>query len=580
MWKKKKDEDKKPVEQEIGELQRKFRVLENDKRAYSEDSQGIIRKQRATIEKLTRENRQMKQELQESRAIAGPKSDLKIGQEKLAKIVEQKESIEKRIQIEDENKVRLDERTALTEKKMQQLRDMLTKKGGLDSSKDNIQAVNKQIRVLENRLDKGLQKFNEAVATNKELRDQIDGLRRERVVFDNIYKKLEAELQQKKKEMANIIEQANAAYEARDSAQAQMAALKQQADKEHCEFEKEWRELGRLIENDKKMKEFMRQKETQRIQQENKGEMSPDAEDKMKKKVTKSAWGIAKDKAGMNVNQEKVQTYEEAFAKIQAATGISDIDELVQNFIDAEDQNFSLFNYANELSADIEKQEAEIAELQTELEQLKGVGSGQPDANKQKILQELEVKWNKADKKGEHFDLKCQQAVKTLSAVKAGIQSIFNRIGCSVPASVASQGISESTLHVYLGAIEGRTHEILQLHAALQEGNDEIEEAPSRPPAMQMQIKLPSTVEDYSDDDEDDDEDDSRPFTREELKMKSMRGLLKKQDTKHRRRGKWDVPWFYTRGRFLFCCAFSSSCSREKKIPRLENDAMYFFLQK
>jgi len=33
---------------------------------------------------------------------------------------------------------------------------------------------------------------------------------------------LENELQQKKKEMANIIEQANAAYEARDSAQAQM----------------------------------------------------------------------------------------------------------------------------------------------------------------------------------------------------------------------------------------------------------------------------------------------------------------------------------------------------------------------
>ena len=45
--------------------------------------------------------------------------------------------------------------------------------------------------------------------------------------------------------MANIIEQANAAYEARDSAQAQMAALKQQADKEHAEFEKEWRELGK-----------------------------------------------------------------------------------------------------------------------------------------------------------------------------------------------------------------------------------------------------------------------------------------------------------------------------------------------
>eukprot|EP00438_Fugacium_kawagutii_P016664 Skav229374 [mRNA] locus=scaffold584:99999:109243:- [translate_table: standard] len=40
MFKKKKDEDRKPIEQEIAELQRKFRVLENDKRACSEDSQG------------------------------------------------------------------------------------------------------------------------------------------------------------------------------------------------------------------------------------------------------------------------------------------------------------------------------------------------------------------------------------------------------------------------------------------------------------------------------------------------------------------------------------------------------------
>merc|ERR1719386_240426 len=144
------------------------------------------------------------------------------------------------------------------------IREDMARKGGVDASKQNVKAVQKQIRILENRLDKALQKFNEAIEANRALREQIDTLRRERAVFDDIYKKLENELHSKKKEMANIIEQANAAYEARDSAQAQMAALKQQADKEHAEFEKEWRELGRLIENDKKMKEFMRQKVKQR----------------------------------------------------------------------------------------------------------------------------------------------------------------------------------------------------------------------------------------------------------------------------------------------------------------------------
>merc|ERR1719262_2030879 len=206
--------------------------------------------------------------------------------------------------------------------------------GGIEAESLHSMAVAKQIRILEDRLNAGLQKFNVAIAANKKLRDEIDTLRRERAVFDDIYKKLENELQQKKKEMANIIEQANAAYEARDSAQAQMAALKQQADKEHQEFEKEWKELGRLIENDKKMKEFMRQRHKQQ-EIDQRGDLNQQQEEAMKKKVTKNAWGIAKDKAAINMNIEKVQNFEEAFARIQAATGISDIDELVQVFINA-----------------------------------------------------------------------------------------------------------------------------------------------------------------------------------------------------------------------------------------------------
>ncbi len=47
--------------------------------------------------------------------------------------------------------------------------------------------------------------------------------------------------------------------------------------------------------------------------------------------------------------------------------------------------------------------------------------------------------------------------------------------------------------------------------------------------SKQLQIKLPSTVEDYSEDEEEEDDDDQRPFTREELKMKSIKGIQNKQ---------------------------------------------------
>lgn len=89
------------------------------------------------------------------------------------------------------------------------------KLGGVNAAQINNAAIDKQVRVLENRLEKALIKFNKALAVNKKLRGVIDNLRRERLVFDNIYHKFEKELMEQKKQMADIIETSNAAYEAR-----------------------------------------------------------------------------------------------------------------------------------------------------------------------------------------------------------------------------------------------------------------------------------------------------------------------------------------------------------------------------
>ena len=110
--------------------------------------------------------------------------------------------------------------------------------------KESNEDVARKIKSLENRLDKQLQKFNQAVAQNKNLREQIDALRRERVVFDNIYKKLETELKKKKDDMMKIIERAEKAYMQREQAKKEMNDLKKEAEKEQEEFEKEWNKLG------------------------------------------------------------------------------------------------------------------------------------------------------------------------------------------------------------------------------------------------------------------------------------------------------------------------------------------------
>merc|ERR1712118_604625 len=112
-----------------------------------------------------------------------------------------------------------------------------------------------------------------------------------------------------------------------------------------------------------------------------------------------------------------------------------------------------------------------------EFEQLRSAGGkGEDSQNKQKVMASLEEKWNNLDKKAEHYELKYQQTVKTVTSVRVGVQSIFNRLGCIPPEGGGSGTVTESNTMQYLGLIEQRTNEIKQLYATLKEEDDEDDE--------------------------------------------------------------------------------------------------------
>jgi len=49
--------------EEYIDLQRKFKNVENDRKVFTEDTQSQLKKQKAMIEKLQKENQQLKEEL-------------------------------------------------------------------------------------------------------------------------------------------------------------------------------------------------------------------------------------------------------------------------------------------------------------------------------------------------------------------------------------------------------------------------------------------------------------------------------------------------------------------------------------
>jgi len=537
----------------IDDMRRTASQAEVDQKTFSEDSQAVLRSQRGMIDKLKGDNDQLKDELQLEQRHSKVYDSVS-AQAQIAKLQDTGDMYTRKIELEKRRIEELDKQMEIMHKKIWEQRQ---KMGGVNASRENNQAIAKQIQILENRLDKALKRYNEALANNKRLRQNIDNLRRERLVFDQIYRKLEKELAEKKKEMARIIEISNKAYEARDAAQSEMAALKAQADKEQEDFEREWKELGKMIEQDRKMKDFMKKEREKLSQQEHRGEMTVEQEQSLKKKVLRGNWGIAKDKASIHASMEKVQSYEEAFAKIQAATGISDIDELVTTFINAEDQNFALFNYVNELNGECEKLEEQIADIRSEIEKYKGQGLN-TDNQRKKILKDLEERLQRTEAKAEQYEKKYEAAMKTVSALKVGIQSIFKKIGCDTPANMdmlGNEGVTESNMMQYLGIIEQRTNEILQLYAATQAREGVVDAQGNPVPAVSsilgqgpqlpagrnnISIQPPSATDEAYDSEEDsDDEDEDRPYSRDELKAKTMRGLHKRENKeKKKERGK------------------------------------------
>jgi len=384
--------------------------------------------------------------------------------------------------------------------------------GGVNAGSENQNALAKQIKILENRLDKANQKFNEAIATNKSLRQNIDSLRRERVIFDNLYKKLEKELHEKRKNMASIIESANSAYEERDKANDQIQNLKQQAKREESDFQNELKSLAELMEKHRKTLDYIKMTEKQRDETENTAEAEAE-------KLRLQTQKLLKEKNANNATIERLQKYEEDLAKIQAATHITEFDRLVDTFIKNEEKNFATFKYVNEQSNEIESLEKAIAELKEEKASYEGQGTKQ-DVDKKKMLKDLEENLSRMENKGEYYEFKYHDSVKVLNSICNWLESLYNTLDCDkvAPRDFGHQGVTESNLTAYLGVIEERTNHILATYAARKKEMElRAMDMLSNGSMTKIRNEMPS-FEEASDDEGEGD----KPLTMEEFMQKAM----------------------------------------------------------
>ncbi|EKX39072.1 hypothetical protein GUITHDRAFT_165027 [Guillardia theta CCMP2712] len=398
--------------------------------------------------------------------------------------------------------------------------------------------VKKKLAMLEGRMQKTLIRFNESLVVNKKLREEIEHLRKERLQFDRIHTKMESLLFQKKTEIANTIEVTNVALETRDEAQKKIKYYQAELLKNQQEFDAEWRKLDNEMESEEKRRRQVKA----RIEDEARKLKFHEDDAAQKAQLHEITSKYEASKADL-------ENFERAFTQLQEATGLKDIDELVETFLEAENQNFKLFRFVNELNKEEERLTEEVNKIKREFS-VENVSKN--DVKKLEYQKEIEEELARVQAKAEDLLEREEDESSKVQEILKIIRRMYEELGCSKLLDVQNSFqcedghpvITDNNMMFFLGIIEQRASELIYelLHEGITVPDEVVKKGitlssksplglgPAGPVGASLVKVQPPKIDtdDKSGDEKSDDEekdDDARPLTQEELRTKMKRKI-------------------------------------------------------
>ena len=340
-------------------------------------------------------------------------------------------------------------------------------------------------------------KVNKSKGINENMKSAIDLQRRERIIFDRVFKRMQEELADCKDESRRLEEQIEASYSERDTAQFAMQELKSQYEQEKHAFIKEYEDISLFIESEKRAFEritnstkkkskplahrspeqaragllMMRRRNTMNHQQE---QQEGDSLRRKNQEIAEEVQGLA-DGLGLEFNarvtfEDKVETIigvyrgmeAEKFEKVTEVTQLTHQLEAVTESVRELDETF---NSVLESKQSLNSERAtELARHQSELLQAK-----------------KEVKG---------ADEKRRRASEALTQIFEPTHTVFFKVGCdkivirnddAMDYMTTDEGeknsiadptteVNQDNVMLYLGVLVQRAHEILQEYATYLRG--------------------------------------------------------------------------------------------------------------
>ena len=183
-------------------------------------------------------------------------------------------------------------------------------------------------------------------------------------------------------------------------------------------------------------------------------------------------------KGSQELLAESMENYEKAFNKIKEVTNCPNINELVKRFTQVEDQNFSLFNYVNEINNQIGSVSDELAHLEREMNSWQVQNAGVEEASK-KQLKEMESKLKATQEATELYQGQYDSMSQVMEDLSVGIERLVTTLqqksgSSDAPVSmvdpeksVDTAGAKENLVSAQLSWIEQKTNALLMKNLLL-----------------------------------------------------------------------------------------------------------------
>ncbi|CAL8077750.1 unnamed protein product [Calicophoron daubneyi] len=433
-------------EAEYNQLKLALHLAQVDRAHYVEEMNSAMVKMKRTIEGLEQEGAEL---LEKIRAIDSKPNQLRDQRtcEDLVNLAENKDWLQDQVNAEKAKHIDLDAKIRSLEKRIS---EMKLKTGGIRGTQEMLNRVRAKLVTLENRLVHVLKTYNEAVGKNMKLRSDIDTLRLQRSNFDQIYRKLDQTLTKQRAAITRLIEATSSAYEQREDAAQRIQQMTEKAEKDTQQHNNEMKELVRLIDHDRKLKQFMKIKATERQE-------DPQL----------TAWKAKRIQEADDKRAEVdrlIETYEQAFDRMMEVMEENNTDNLVQGFLEKEDRNFALFNYVSETNAEIERLNGENENLANEIANYKDWMTKVVGGQREELAD-----WQAANEKAKEqqgtTEDRLDTTKDTLETVCSLVSDLVEKLNCDTTKLTrrlaSSEGVTQANLLDYLTLVEDRINKLL-----------------------------------------------------------------------------------------------------------------------